>query len=114
MAKKCPPGVFCVENYTLGILILIIIGFLLYLWNTGKNGSGSGGGSGNSNNSDNLLSTLSSRVDNLVSNMNMNIMIRFSKIKGAIPNSSWIDSSKLDSYTLPTFTKKIFSYLGKK
>ena len=110
MAKKCPPGVFCVENYTLGILILIIIGFLLYLWNTGKNGSSTN----NTNNSDNLLSTLSSRVDNLVSNMNMNIMIRFSKIKGAIPNSSWIDSSKLDSYTLPTFTKKIFSYLGKK
>ena len=62
-----------------------------------------------------------SKPDNLekalnfkISNMNMNIMIRFSRIKGAIPNSSWIDSSKLDSYTLPTFTKKIFSYLGKK
>ena len=45
--------------------------------------------------------------------MNMNITIQFTKIKASIPNSSWIDSSKLDSYTLPTFTKKIFSYLEK-
>jgi A/G-specific adenine glycosylase len=46
-----------------------------------------------------------------ISNMNMNIIIQYMKIKGSIPNSSWIDSTKLDSYTLPTFTKKIFSYL---
>ena len=45
--------------------------------------------------------------------MNMNITIQFNKTKGPIPNSSWIDSSKLDSYTLPTFTRKIFSYLEK-
>ena len=48
-----------------------------------------------------------------ISNMNMNIIIQFTKIKGSIPNSSWIDSTKLKSYTLPTFTKKIFSYLEK-
>ena len=48
-----------------------------------------------------------------ISNMNMNINIEFIKIKRSIPNSSWIDSSKLDSYTLPTFTKKIFNYLEK-
>ena len=48
-----------------------------------------------------------------ISNMNMNITIQFNKIKGSIPNSSWIDSAKLDSYILPTFTKKIFSYLKK-
>ena len=48
-----------------------------------------------------------------ISNMNMNITIQFNKTKGPIPNSSWIDSSKLDSYTLPTFTRKIFSYLEK-
>jgi A/G-specific adenine glycosylase len=48
-----------------------------------------------------------------ISNMNMNIIIQFTKIKGSIPNSSWIDSSKLHSYTLPTFTKKIFNYLEK-
>ena len=48
-----------------------------------------------------------------ISNMNMNIIIQFTKIKGPISNSSWIDSTKLDSYTLPTFTKKIFSYLKK-
>jgi len=48
-----------------------------------------------------------------ISNMNMNVVIKFSKIKSLILNSYWIDSSKLDSYTLPTFTKKIFSYLEK-
>ena len=48
-----------------------------------------------------------------ISNMNMNIIIQFIKIKGSILNSSWIDSTKLDNYTLPTFTKKIFSYLEK-
>ena len=58
---------------------------------------------------DNLEKNLSFKI----SNMNMNITIQFNKIKGSIPNSSWIDSSKLDSYTLPTFTKKIFNYLEK-
>jgi len=58
---------------------------------------------------DNLEKNLNFKI----SNMNMNITIKCSKIKGSIPNSSWIDSSKLDSYTLPTFTKKIFSYLEK-
>ena len=48
-----------------------------------------------------------------ISNMNMNIIIQYTKIKGLISNSSWIDSSKLNSYTLPTFTKTIFSYLEK-
>ncbi|MDA7807469.1 A/G-specific adenine glycosylase [Candidatus Pelagibacter sp.] len=46
-----------------------------------------------------------------ISNMNMNVIIKFSKLKGVISNSSWIDSSKLEDYTLPTFTKKIFIYL---
>ena len=48
-----------------------------------------------------------------ISNMNMNVIIKFSNLKGAISNSSWIDSSKLDDYTLPTFTKKIFNHLKK-
>ena len=58
---------------------------------------------------DNLEKNLNFKI----SNMNMNITIKFNKIKGSIPNSSWIDSTKLDSYILPTFTKKIFSYLKK-
>ncbi|MDB4821385.1 A/G-specific adenine glycosylase, partial [Candidatus Pelagibacter sp.] len=48
-----------------------------------------------------------------ISNMNMNVIIKFSNLKGTISNSSWIDSSKLEDYTLPTFTKKIFNYLKK-
>jgi A/G-specific adenine glycosylase len=48
-----------------------------------------------------------------MSNMNMNIIIQFSKTKNIIPNSYWIDSSEVNNYTLPTFTKKIFRYLDK-
>lgn len=33
MASKCPPGVFCIENYTLLIVIIISIVILLYLNN---------------------------------------------------------------------------------
>jgi len=58
---------------------------------------------------DNLKKDLNFKI----SNINMNIIIQFSTTKGSIPNSSWIDGSKLDSYILPTFTKKIFSYLEK-
>ena len=48
-----------------------------------------------------------------MSNMNMNINIK--KIKGFtnIANSSWIDQTKFNQYTLPTFTKKIFASLNK-
>jgi A/G-specific adenine glycosylase len=56
---------------------------------------------------DNLAKALNFKI----SNMNMNVIIKFSKLKGVISNSSWIDSSKLEDYTLPTFTKKIFIYL---
>ena len=48
-----------------------------------------------------------------MSNMNMNIIVKFTRLKCIIPLSSWIDSSKLNNYTLPTFTKKIFKYLNK-
>ena len=48
-----------------------------------------------------------------MSNMNMNINIKAMKRTGNIANSSWIEQTKFNSYTLPTFTKKIFSSLGK-
>ena len=104
MTKKCPPGVFCVENYTLGILILIILGFLLYLWNTSKNVTGNGSGVNNTNNSDNLLSILSNRVDNLVSNMNMNMNTNNSNSIYTRPDSVWStgNSVLLNPYSPPT------------
>ena len=46
-----------------------------------------------------------------MSNMNMNIKIKTNKIKKPLPFSYWIDPKKLEKYTLPTFTKKIVSYL---
>ena len=58
---------------------------------------------------DNLAKALNFKI----SNMNMNVIIKFSKLKGVISNSSWIDSARLDDYTLPTFTKKIFNHLKK-
>ena len=48
-----------------------------------------------------------------MSNMNMNINIKAMKRTGNIANCSWIEQTKFNSYTLPTFTKKIFSSLGK-
>jgi len=48
-----------------------------------------------------------------MSNMNMNINIKAMRGMNNIENSSWIEQTKFDSYTLPTFTKKIFSSLGK-
>ena len=46
-----------------------------------------------------------------MSNMNMNIKIKTNKIKKPLPFSYWIDPKKLEKYTLPSFTKKIVSYL---
>jgi len=48
-----------------------------------------------------------------MSNMNMNINITKMKRADNIANSSWIEQAKFNSYILPTFTKKIFSSLGK-
>ena len=48
-----------------------------------------------------------------MSNMNMNINIKVVRGMNNIENSSWIEQTKFNSYTLPTFTKKIFSSLGK-
>ena len=46
-----------------------------------------------------------------MSNMNMNIKIENDKMIKPIPFSYWIDPKKLKNYTLPTFTKKIITYL---
>ena len=46
-----------------------------------------------------------------MSNMNMNIKIKNDKMNKPIPFSYWIDPKKLKNYTLPTFTKKIVTYL---
>ena len=46
-----------------------------------------------------------------MSNMNMNIKIQNDKVTKLMPFSYWIDPKKLKNYTLPTFTKKIVTYL---
>ena len=46
-----------------------------------------------------------------MSNMNMNIKIQTNNVNRSLPFSYWIDPKKLKKYTLPTFTKKIVSYL---
>lgn len=66
MAKKCPPGVFCIENYTLGILMLIIAGFLFYLWK--NNNSGNLPTKQNSNDSSNI----SNKLDTILSSVTTN------------------------------------------
>ena len=46
-----------------------------------------------------------------MSNMNMNIKIQNDRMIKPISFSYWIDPKKLKNYTLPTFTKKIVTYL---
>jgi A/G-specific adenine glycosylase len=48
-----------------------------------------------------------------MANMNMNINIKRIKEFSNISNGSWIDQTKFNQYTLPTFTKKIFASLNK-
>ena len=46
-----------------------------------------------------------------MSNMNMNIKIEYSNDNKKFPYSYWVDGTKMSSYMLPSFTKKIVQYL---
>ena len=48
-----------------------------------------------------------------MSNMNMNIEIRYFNNDKKFSPGFWIDQKKLDNYVLPSFTKKIVKYLEK-
>ena len=48
-----------------------------------------------------------------MSNMNMNIKIQYSKDNQKFPSSYWVDKKKLNSYMLPSFTKKVVKFLEK-
>ena len=48
-----------------------------------------------------------------MSNMNMNIKIKYLKNESKFHSPYWINEKKLDNYILPTFTKKIVKYLEK-
>ena len=48
-----------------------------------------------------------------MSNMNMNIKIEYSNDNKKFPYSYWVDGTKMKSYMLPSFTKKIVQYLEK-
>ena len=48
-----------------------------------------------------------------MSNMNMNIKIQYSKDIQKFPSSYWMNKKKLNSYMLPSFTKKVVQYLEK-
>ena len=49
-----------------------------------------------------------------ISNMTMYIQIKFRNFYTNTSNAIWIDPGKLNNYTLPTFTKKIFRHLKNK
>ena len=46
-----------------------------------------------------------------MSNMNMNIKIKYVKNTRKFQTPYWINENKLDDYILPSFTKKIVKYL---
>ena len=49
-----------------------------------------------------------------MSNMNMNIKIQYLKKSEKFQSYYWVDEKKLDSYMLPSFTKKIVRFLERK
>ncbi len=57
----------------------------------------------------NSLLKSSIKLNVKMSNMNMNILINFSKTKNKPKNGLWIEKTKLENYMIPTFTKKIFA-----
>lgn len=101
MVKKCPPGVFCVENYTLGFLALIIIGLLIWMWNNNQGRINNG--------SRNSLDHISNSLDNLnrslfSNNINNNDLY-------ARTDSVWSsgDSVLLNPYTPPNRDDRPFT-----
>ena len=58
--------------------------------------------------SDSLLKS-KNKLNVKMSNMNMSISIDFSNIKDKPKNGLWIKKTKLEDFTIPTFTKKIFA-----
>jgi len=58
--------------------------------------------------SDSLLK-FKNKLNVKMSNMNMSISINFSNIKDKPKNGLWIKKTKLEDFTIPTFTKKIFA-----
>ena len=53
--------------------------------------------------------SLKRKLNFKMSNMNMNIYLKLIKGSRNLNNGLWIEQSKFKNYTLPTFTKKIFS-----
>ena len=97
MGKKCPPGIFCIENYTLGILILIILGVLLYIWKTSNsvNYSNKKSVSQNDSNINNKLDNIISNISNM-SSLSNNVFTR--------PNSIYTNNNNdvlLNPYSPP-------------
>ena len=48
-----------------------------------------------------------------MSNMNMNIKVQYSKGNQKFPFSYWLERKKMNTYILPSFTKKVVQYLEK-
>jgi len=58
--------------------------------------------------SDSLLKS-GNKLNVKMSNMNMNISVDFLNTKNKLKNGLWIKKTKLENFTIPTFTKKIFA-----
>lgn len=98
MVKKCPPGVFCVENYTLGFLALIIIGLLIWMWNNNQGGVNNG--------NRNSLDHISNSLDNLNRSLSSNNNDLYART-----DSVWSsgDSVLLNPYTPPNRDDRPFT-----
>ena len=64
MVKKCPPGVFCIENYTLVFVLIISIAILYYLNNKFRNNNSNTNNKSETINLD-LISNFTSLLNNI-------------------------------------------------
>ena len=93
MASKCPPGVFCIENYTLFLVILISLIILYYIYNK-------------FNNKINKYDELNTKSKNLDLESNFNSLINNLKIpKNYITNN---DDIYTNPYNPPLRNNNIF------
>ena len=52
---------------------------------------------------------LKKKINLKISNMNMEIQLKIVKRNKNLSNGLWIEKSKLNNFTLPTFTKNIYN-----
>ena len=70
MKRKCPPGVVCIENYTISFFVLILIVVLFYMWFQNRSNNNKSNNDFNSK-SNNILNNASLSQSNGLDNLDI-------------------------------------------